>query len=100
MKLLEEKLMRFAAPALYEKMVEAFEDLHIHPYEIHATVIKNENGMDVCLRFSADYSQSITNHFDNEQVMQPDEEVNLFFQNAANQCKALLIADYYKMMKP
>jgi hypothetical protein len=99
MKLLEEKLLRYATPALYTKMVEIFSTYHIHPYDVQASVCKNENGFNVSLKFSADLSQSVSHQFSMEQVKHPEEEVTRFFHEAAEKCKSLLIADYYKMMK-
>ena len=99
MRLLEEKLLRFIAPGFYSKMVDTFSAYHIHPYDVHATAIKREDGLEVSLTFSSDFSQSVTKHFTNEQAIHPDEEVIQFFQEAADQCKSILIANYYKMMK-
>jgi hypothetical protein len=99
MRVLEERLLRYAAPVLYNKMVETFSSYHIHPYDVQATVCKNENGFDVSLKFSADLFQSVSHKFTIEQVAHPDEDVSRFFQESAEKCKSLLIADYYKMMK-
>jgi hypothetical protein len=44
---LEEKVLRFAAPALFKQMAETFSSYHIHLYDIHATVKKYETGYDV-----------------------------------------------------
>ncbi|WP_026584383.1 hypothetical protein [Bacillus sp. J33] len=99
MKLLEERLLRYAAPVLYDRMIETFSSYHIHPYDVSATALKNENGYDVSLRFSTDFSQTFTHYFRFKQVKEPDEEVTRFFEEAAEKCKSSLIADYYKMMK-
>ncbi len=96
---IEGKLLRFAAPALYSKMIEIFSNLNIHPHDIQGTVIKNENGFDLRLRFSADFSQSVTTQVSFEQAENPDEEVTRFFKEAAEICKAQLISDYFKMIK-
>ena len=100
MNLVEERLLRFAAPELYNRMVEILSTYHLHPYDVHATLLKNENGLDVIVRFTADFSQLVTANFSMEQATHPDEAVTGFFEEAAARCKALLIADYYKMMKP
>ncbi|MCM2532024.1 hypothetical protein NDK43_05995 [Neobacillus pocheonensis] len=97
--MVEERLLRFAAPALYQRMVETFSTFHIHPYDVQATIFKNESGFDVTLRFSNDFSQTVTIDLKNEQVAQPDEDVTRFFEEAAAKCKSTLIADYYKMIK-
>lgn len=96
---LEEKLLRFAAPVLYKTMAETFSRVNIHPYDIHGTVIKNEDGFDVTLRFSPSFSQFVTTKVSFEQAIHPDEEVIRFFEETAEKCKSQLISDYYKMIK-
>ncbi|MBO0961727.1 hypothetical protein J1P26_18645 [Neobacillus sp. MM2021_6] len=96
---LEEKLLRFAAPALYQKMSDIFSDLNIHPFDIHGTVTKSENGYELTLRFSPSFSQSVTTMVSYEQALNPDDEVVRFFEEAAEKCKSQLISEYYKMIK-
>jgi hypothetical protein len=97
--ILEEKLLRFAAPALYKKMAETFSSFNIHPYDIQGTVIKNETGFEVTLRFSNSFSQSSATLVSIEQALNPDAEVVQFFEEVAEKCKSLLISDYFKMIK-
>jgi hypothetical protein len=97
--MIEERLLRFAAPQLYKKMVEIFSNHHIHSYEVQAFVIKENDGMNITLRFSSDFSQSVTISVSCQQAENPDDEVVQFFQEAAEKCKSILIADYYKMIK-
>jgi hypothetical protein len=96
---LEEKLVRFSAPVLYKTMAETFSKFNIHPYDIHGTVIKNETGYEITLRFSQSFSQRVSTQVSFEQAMHPDEEVIHFFKETAEKCKSLLISDYYKMIK-
>jgi len=96
---LEEKLLRFAAPALYQQMADTFSSYHIHPYDIHGTLKKNESGYEVTLRFSQSFSQVMTTQVSFEQAMVPDADVVQFFVEAAEKCKSLLISNYYKMIK-
>jgi hypothetical protein len=97
--MVEERLLRFTAPELYKHMIEIFSNDHIHTYDIHATSAKKDHGLEVTLRFANDFSQVISQTFTAEQVLNPDDNVTVFFTEAAEKCKALLIADYYKMMK-
>lgn len=96
---LEERLLRFAAPALYKQMIETFSNFNIHPYDIHGTVMKDEEGLEVTLRFSNAYSQSVTTRVSFDQANAPDEEMISFFKETAEKCKSQLISDYYKMIK-
>ena len=99
MNMAEERILRYAAPPLYKRMVEVFSTYHIHPYDFLAKLRKNNDEFTVIVRFSSDYSQVVSKGFTSEQVMHPDEEVTRFFTEAADQCKSLLVADYYKMKK-
>jgi methylase of polypeptide subunit release factors len=99
MRMIEERLLRYAAPQLYKNMVEVFSNHYIHSYDVQAYVVKKEHGMDVTLRFSSDFSQFVSAFFSSEQAENPDKEVIRFFEEAAEKCKSLLIADYYKMIK-
>ncbi|WP_223254492.1 hypothetical protein [Bacillus sp. HNG] len=96
---IEEKLLRFAAPNLYQKMVDVFSSYNIHSYDIYATVVKQEKGYDLTLRFSQSFSQSVTAFVSFEQAKNPDEEVTSFLKETAEKCKNQLISDYYKMIK-
>jgi methylase of polypeptide subunit release factors len=96
---MEDRLLRFAAPQLYKKMVEIFSNHHIHSYDVQASVVKKEDGMDVTLRFSSDFSQFVSAFFSSEQAENPDKEVIQFFEETAEKCKSILIANYYKMIK-
>jgi hypothetical protein len=98
-KTLEEKLLRFAAPALHKKMCETFSTFNIHPFDVQGTVLKKDNGFDLTLRFSANFSQSESTYISLEQAVNPDEAVIRFFEETAEKCKTMLISDYYKMIK-
>jgi hypothetical protein len=96
---LEKKLLRFAAPNLYQVMVDVFSAHHIHPYDIYGSVVKKENGFDVTLRFSQSFSQFVTTFVTFDQARIPDEGIISFFKETAEKCKNQLISDYYKMIK-
>ncbi|WP_462408840.1 hypothetical protein [Neobacillus sp. Marseille-QA0830] len=93
------RLMRFAAPGLYEKMAEIFSSYHIHPFDFHGTLMEEEEGYEVIIRYSTNFAQSATMHITFEQARNPDEQVIVFLKQTAEQCKTQLIADYYKMIK-
>lgn len=99
MEMLEERLLRFAAPQLYKKMIEVFSNHHIHSYEVQAYVLKINQGMNVTLRFSSDFSMFVSTYVSCKQAENPDNKVIQFFEEAAEKCKTILIADYYKMIK-
>ena len=100
MKMVEERLLRFEAPALYKRMVETLSAYNIHPYDIQATAWKHEDELEVSVRFFAQYSQVLSTRFPLDKALHPDEAVTSFFEDAADKCKSTLITDDDKMIKP
>ncbi|MFB6466872.1 hypothetical protein ACE38V_08610 [Cytobacillus sp. Hz8] len=96
---MEERLLRFASPTLYQKMIEAFSTYHLHPYDVYGTLTKKGDVMVVTLRFSADYTQEETIFLQESQLTYPDEAVEQFFLKVAEKCKSLLVTDYFNMTK-
>ena len=87
----KKKLFLLAAAEINKRMVETFSKYHTHPYDVQATIVNNENGFDVILMFPSDISQIMTKSFSFEQVAHPDEEVNGFFEEAAEKCKSFWV---------
>lgn len=97
--MIEERLLRFAAPELYRVMDEIFSLHHIHPFDVQAFAVRNEQGMEITLRFTSDFSQFVTTHISYQQAKSLDQKVTQFFEDAAVKCKSLLIGNYYKNIK-
>lgn len=91
--------LRVEAPAVYDRMIETFSRYNIHPYDAQGAVIKKEEGIEIVLKFSNGFSKTVQTHISADQAKNPDDEVTLFFERAADECKNQLIADYYKMIK-
>lgn len=97
--MIEERLLRFAAPELYRLMDDIFTLHHIHPFDVQAFAVKNEQGIEIILRFTSDFSQFVMRQISHQQAKSPDQEVTQFFEDAAEKCKSVLIGNYYKMIK-
>lgn len=97
--LYEEESLRIAAPKLYGKMMETFSKYNLHPYDTEGSVLKKENGMDVTLKLAGSHSVVSTTYLSKKQIEQPDDEVERFFETSAEECKNLLIKNYFKMIK-
>ncbi|MDQ0229964.1 hypothetical protein [Metabacillus malikii] len=96
----EERLLRFAAPALYKKMVEVFSKKNIHPYDIYATAKDRVDGLTLTISLSQSLSaKPISADFSFDQANNPDERVETFFQETVETCKQQLISEYFKMIK-
>ncbi|MBY0098713.1 hypothetical protein [Mesobacillus maritimus] len=96
---IEVRLLRFSAPALYQEMVDIFSKVNLHPYDLHATTVKTEEGFEVTIQFSSSFTQSVTTFVSFEQASKPDEETAIFFTETADKCKQQLIADYFNRIK-
>lgn len=97
--LYEEESLRIAAPNVYERMIETFSKHNLHPYDTEGTVIKKEDGFDISLRLAGSSTSVGTKHISLTQAEKPDEEVTNFFETSAEECKNLLIKNYFKMIK-
>jgi hypothetical protein len=96
---IEVRLLRFSAPVLYQKIIDIFSKVNLHPYDLHATTVKTEEGFEVTIQFSSSFSQSVTRFVSFDQASNPDEETTRFFTETAEQCKQQLIADYFNRIK-
>lgn len=96
----EEQLLRVAAPTLYDCLLKEIEAFHIHPYDIKASAINKNGGWEVILRYGDGFSHSTTHFFTEDAIHAPDQKGTVFFKQIAEDCQKVLIADYYKMMKP
>lgn len=96
----EERLLRFAEPSIYKKMIETFSSYQIHPHDVQATMKKDEKGFELFLRFPANKGSQIKTYLPSSQGKHFEEEMRKFFEKAAETCRSLLIKESYKMMKP
>lgn len=97
--LYEEESLRIAAPNLYDRMIETFSKYNLHPYDAQGTVMKKGDGLDISLRLAGSNTSIATKHISLGQAEQPDEEITAFFETSAEECKNLLIKNYFKMIK-
>ncbi|WNS73570.1 hypothetical protein RRV45_11610 [Bacillus sp. DTU_2020_1000418_1_SI_GHA_SEK_038] len=94
-----EQSLRFAAPHVYQTMVDSFKKFNIHPYDAIGTIKPAKNGYDITIKSANHFSEIATITISKEQALVPDTETENLFQEAAEKCKSLLISDYYKMIK-
>lgn len=95
----EERILRYAEPTIYKKMIEIFSFHHIHPYDIQATIKKEEKGYELLLKFP-NHSARIKTWLPYSQVFHFDEEARKFFEKAADTCRSLLMTEFNKTTKP
>ena len=93
------KPLRVSAPALYNEMVKVAEQFNVQPYDLHAQLIKKNDGYELKILFSYGFSQTASITVSHEQLNKPDEVIIHFFNQTAEDCKQHLIKDYFKILK-
>lgn len=95
----EEESLRFTAPKVYDQMVETFSKHKIHPFDTEATVVQKDGRMAISIKLAGGASELASTTISLNQAKEPDEEVVSFFETSAEECKNLLIKNYFKMIK-
>lgn len=95
-----EQSLRAVSPTFYRYLVSAFESFHIHPYDIQANAIIQGDEVEVILRFGEDFHQTERRAFTLDTIEKGSQDITDFIKETGEVCKNVLIADYYKMMKP
>lgn len=92
--------LRSYSKLLYEVMKEELLVSNIHSYDVRPFVDEVSEGVHIHLFYGEDYAHESKGLFTAEQVNQIDEEVKQFFNEIGKKCQEVMIADYFKMMKP
>ena len=95
-----EQPLRLALPACYQHLVDQLALDHLHSYDVKASVIPQDAGYLIALRFGEGWTQGKQQYFANEDLDHLTIKLTDFFKEIAQACKKALIADYFKMMKP
>lgn len=95
-----DKPLNLVAPELHQIMLTELSLKNIHPYDIKASGISDKDGIQVKLRYGDGFKQLKTVFFKQEDTERTQEVATDFFQNVGEEIKKVMIADYFKMMKP
>lgn len=90
--------LQVAAPDCYQKMNEVFQQYHLHPFDVRATLKQQEKRTCVAITLAGTSNCAGTFSFANGNFVV--EEFEQFLHETAKKCREQLIADYYKSMKP
>ncbi|WP_164668821.1 hypothetical protein [Virgibacillus doumboii] len=97
----KEQPLRVVLPELYTFVTEGLEDLHnIHPYDIQLYGVEEETGYQLIFYFGEGYSHQESIFFSHSSIEKKDSEITDFVEKFGESCKEVMIADYFKMMKP
>jgi hypothetical protein len=100
MKQTKERPLRFANPECYRLLLEQLATVHLHPFDIQASVRQEEAEMTIFLRYGEGLAKKRVCTFSHDAIRRSDPEVSAFFLEVAKDCKKTLIAEYYQWMKP
>lgn len=95
----EQQALRAVSPKLFRYITEVLDESNIHPYDIQASTIKTDAGLQVFIQYGENFKQSQSQLFSYESIERLDNEVHEFVTEIAASCKETMIADYFKMMK-
>lgn len=95
------KSLSLVAPELNAALLAELGALHLHPYDIQAGIAMEKSGVRLTLRYGEELAYCSERLFDGMDIPIPtDQAVKDFFREAADNCKKVLMAEYYKWMKP
>ncbi|GGE50397.1 hypothetical protein GCM10011391_31420 [Pullulanibacillus camelliae] len=95
-----ERSLRVISPSLYSILIDEFKKAHIHPYDIELSAVKQSEGVLVIIRYGEQFLQSSTHLFKKNRTNKLADEDISYLEEIVAACKRMLMADYYKMMKP
>lgn len=95
----EQKELRAVSPKLFRYISETLEVSNIHPYDIQATAVEKEDGLQVFIQYGNNFNHSKSDYFTHQAIEKRNEEIDAFIKVIAEACKQTMIADYFKMMK-
>ncbi|GAA0444652.1 hypothetical protein GCM10008983_22580 [Lentibacillus halophilus] len=96
-----ERSLRIILPELYHFITTELENRYnIHKYDIQANAIKEESGYKVILYYGDGFAHQMSRSLTNDVLHNKREALTEFLEEAGESCKEVMIADYFRMMKP
>ncbi|TMN23684.1 hypothetical protein FH966_12865 [Lentibacillus cibarius] len=97
----KKRTLRIILPELYNFITTKLEELYnIHPYDIQVYAVKEASGYKLFLYYGDGYAHQKSQSFTDEALQNFDTELLEFIESVGESCKEVMIADYYRMMKP
>ncbi|RYG71840.1 hypothetical protein EU245_12840 [Lentibacillus lipolyticus] len=93
--------LRIILPELYSFITTKLEEhYNIHPYDIQVYAAKETSGYKLIFYYGDGYARQKTQSFTDKVLKNFDTELLEFIEAVGESCKEVMIADYYRMMKP
>ncbi|TMN23077.1 hypothetical protein [Lentibacillus cibarius] len=93
-------LLRTMYPSAYKCLIEKLQEHNIHSFDVQATARKKDAYVSVSVRFGERFGQEKIQDFPEKALHETDSDFAAFCEEVQKTCKEVLIADYFKMVKP
>lgn len=95
------KPLQIIDPKLYRYIVEELNDRHnIHSYDTEILATKEDSGLTIIIKYGENFTHSKEELFIYETLKNRGDDFIKFVHEVADECKEVMIAEYFKMMKP
>jgi hypothetical protein len=92
--------LRAVNSKLFQLLQAELDAQHIHSYDIEAIGAKKEDGTEVTLKYGDAFRHVKSQYFSNSSIEANDPAISQYFKEVGEDCQKVLVADYFKMMKP
>lgn len=92
--------LRIASPELYDIIIEELEKHNIHSYDIEMNANKDENGIQIILLYGEKFNYEKERYFSYQTIETDKSEIIKFANETGEDCKEIMIKEYFKMMRP
>lgn len=93
LEIIDSTLYRYIVEALYEKQ-------NIHSYDVEVLATEEETGLTISLKYGENFTHAKEAFFEYEALNKLDDEFVKFIDEITDECKKVMVAEYFKMMKP
>jgi len=89
------------SPKLYRYIVAELErEFHIQSYDFKAGAMKEKDGLRVILQFGEHFTHKTEEFFSDKQIEILSEDIRSFIHRTGENCKEVMIDEYFKRMAP
>ncbi|QHS21446.1 hypothetical protein GWK91_00050 [Virgibacillus sp. MSP4-1] len=88
------------SPRLYRYITEELENQYrIHSYDLQLHAIQQEDGIQVLLLFGDNFDHQKKQYFSQEEL-EDNQALSTFIEEVGEECKKVMIDDYFNRMAP
>lgn len=95
------KSLQIIDPKLYRYIVEELNERHnIHSYDTEILATKENSGLTLIIKYGQNFAHSKERFIKNKSLKNQEDDFVKFVHEVADECKEVMIAEYFKMVKP